>query len=875
MLKINSVGETYLTVTSPGDEQYAEASIKEYVHVRTALAGCEDNLLHTSYTDSELEYFQMNLGAIQYGPFNIDRSIGEPDYITLQHRGVAWAASFGGTFEVYYETTSSAELQYAGSFSPTKNQTNVATIDLPREATKFYIKRLYGGTGYHYISNIKVHPDQFIETNVASIDFGNIYVGSQVTQSFTVNYCNIKSEIYPQTSSDDVQVLPNSFGECNGYGSQSITLAWTPSSVNEKEQTVTIADPVSGKSASVRIYANVFKGTQTLNWVAPTQIDACGQLLLPKETDEHIALEWAVVAGQQYADFEDGMLAIKGNGTITLRASNSGSENYNAFQREDYQITIVYNPIFLGTEDSDWTNPANWNVCNLPREGDKVTLQAPVVFDTPVSIGGLVVESNASIHIKSTGGLTVGVSGIVGAKEDGTSIFIDNTPAGAGFLKVDPESNNKPARVTVNYSTEAYNSGNPRDEVWQYMGAPGSGMAMSDTEKTTIYHWNEVKGWVKQSGASLTPFVGYAFTQNKADSATFTVTATPIISTEVQEIELTVTPTGMGGSNLFVNSFLAPIDLATFTGNEFEGSVDQTFYLFNSGSWHQWQQEGGKEQMKYGVSPGQYYALSPKVASLMDAQYDQTTIPPMQGVYVIAREKNAKIKLDYAKHVYAASASNQAMRAPERASEDFKRVRLQVNSENSGADRMYVIQHTACTSGYDNGYDARNMAVASQVSIYTHEAAGQMEISVSDKIDSTYIGFRAGSDTEYTLRMTSVVGELYLKDLLEDRLFMVEDGLDYTFTATPNSVNDNRFLLLEKKSGVATDVENLQVYIHDKIVHVVEAPENSSMMIYTVGGVAIANYSIGCAPCTIDLLGLPTGVYVLRINDKAYKFVCK
>ena len=875
VLKIKSVGDTYLTVTALGDENYAESSIREYVHVRTALAGCEDNLLHTSYTDSELEYFQMNLGAIQHGPFNIDRSIGEPDYITLQHRGVAWAASFGGTFDVYYETTNSAELQYAGSFSPTKNQTNVATIDLPREATKFYIKRLYGGTGYHYISNIKVHPAQYVETNVSEIDFGNIYVGSQVSQTFVVNYCNIKSEIYPQLSSADVQVSPSYFGECNGYGNQSITVTWTSSSVSEKEQTVTIADPVSGKSTSVRIYANVFKGMQTLDWTAPTQIATCGELLLPEETNEHIALEWAVVAGDAYADFEDGYLTLKGNGTITLRASNSGSENYNAFQK-DYQITIVYNPIFLGTVDSDWTNPANWNVCNLPREADKVTLQAPVVFDTPVSIGGLVVESNASIHIQSTGGLTVGVSGIVGAKEDGSSIIIDNSPAGAGFLKVDPESNNKPARVTVNYSTEAYNSGNPRDEVWQYMGAPGKDMAMSDAEKTTIYHWNEMKGWLKQSGASLTPFVGYAFTQNKADSATFTVTAIPIIPKEVQEISLTVTPTGMGGSNLFVNSFLAPIDLATFTGNEFEGNVDQTFYLFNSGSWHQWQQEGGKEQMKYGVSPGQYYALSPKGASLMDAQYDQTTIPPMQGVYVIARENKAKIKLDYAKHVYAANASNQAMRAPERASEDFKRVRLQVNSENSGADRMYVIQHTACTSGYDNGYDARNMAVASQVSIYTHEAAGQMEISVSDKIDSTYIGFRAGSDSEYTLRMTSVVGEeMYLKDLVDNILIPVVDGQDYTFSATPNSVNDTRFLLLGQKSGVATDIEEVQVYIHDNMVHVMEAPKNSSMSIYTVGGVTVANYSIGCAPCTIDLLGLPTGVYVLRINDKAYKFVCK
>lgn len=874
VLKIKGIGETYLIVTALGNSDYAEASLKVFVRVRAESTECEDYLLSSYYTNEELRYFQMNLDAIQHD-FEIDRTYGEPGRLTLQHRGAAWAANYKAEFVVYYSTITSNDLKELGYFYPKKNESGVAEFELPRDANKFYIKRLYGGQGYQYLSNIQVHPAQYVETNVSEIDFGNIYVGSQVTQTFTVNYCNTKSELYTQTSSSDVQVSPSSFGGCNAYGTQNVTVSWIPSTVHAKEQTVTFLDPVSGKSASVRVFANVLKGTQTLNWVAPAQIDACGQLLLPAETNEHIALDWTVVAGKQYADFEDGQLVIKGNGTITLRASNSGSENYNEFQK-DYPIKIVYNPIFLGTEDKDWNNPNNWNVCHLPSETDVVTMQASAVFDTPVTVGGLVFHEGGSIQILSTGGLTVGANGITGTKADGSSIIIDNSPKGAGFLKVDPSANNKPAKVTVNYTTEAYNSGNPRDEVWQYMGAPGSDMQMSDANKTMIYHWNEQKGWLKMSNTNLQPFVGYAFTQNKADSATFTVTATPIIPTEVQEIELTVTPTGMGGSNLFVNSFLAPIDLAKFTGNEFEGEVDKTFYLFNSGSWKDWQSQGGKDHMEYGTSPGQYFALTPGSAALVDASLDQTTIPPMQGVYVIARSNGAKIKLDYAKHVYAAEASNQPMRAPQRISEDFKRVRLQVNSQNSGADRMYVIQHEAGTAGYDNGYDARNMAVNGQVAIYTHELDGQMEISVSDKIDSTYIGFRAGSDSEYTLRMTSVVGEeMYLKDLVDNILIPVVDGQDYTFSATPNSVNDTRFLLLGQKSGVATDIETVQVYIYDNMVHVMQAPQNSTISIYTVGGVAVANYSIGYAPCTIDLFDLSTGVYVLRINDKAYKFVCK
>ena len=535
--------------------------------------------------------------------------------------------------------------------------------------------------------------------------------------------------------------------------------------------------------------------------------------------------------------------------------------------------------IFEGKDSekpTDWFTPENWSQGSVPKDYHTVRIGANVNITTPINIHGITIDDNKTLRITSTGGLTVGNTGVVSAAS--SSIVIDNTPDGAGFLKVDPTTDNKPAKVTINYTTEAYNSGNPRDEIWQYMGAPGSDMQMSDANKTMIYHWNEQQGWLKMSNTNLQPFVGYAFTQNKAQKASFEIQATPIIPDKPQEITLTLTQSGMRGSNLFANSFLAPIDLATFDDEDFTDGVEQTFYLYNSGSWKQWQNNGGaNNQMSNGVSPGQYYALSPKGASLIDAQYDPTTIPPMQGVYVVTQKDGAKIYLDYAKHVYAANASNQAMRAPERTSEDFKRIRLQVNSQNSGADRMYVIQHDAATAGYDNGYDARNMAVASQVSIYTTEADGQMEISVSDNIDSTYIGFNAGADTEYTLRITSVVGEmLYLKDLQNQSLIAIGDGVEYSFTAEPNSVNNQRFLLLDRRSNdVTTDQPQVQVYVHDKMAHVVAAPEGSDMVVYSIGGTAVANYILGVSPCVVDLSELPVGVYVLRVNDKAFKCVCR
>jgi hypothetical protein len=193
-----------------------------------------------------------------------------------------------------------------------------------------------------------------------------------------------------------------------------------------------------------------------------------------------------------------------------------------------------------------------------------------------------------------------------------------------------------------------------------------------------------------------------------------------------------------------------------------------------------------------GSSPGQYYAIAPFSAEFT-ASEEQKVIPPMQGVYVVA-SGNAKIHLKYNKHVFKSTSSdkNRPMRAPQE-NENFMRVRLQVNSQNSGADRMYIIQHENTTRGYDNGYDAKNILAQGQANIYTNEPEGQMEISVADQIDSTFIGFAAGEDSQYTLTFTSLVGQdMYLHDLEADSLFLLTEEGQYTFSARPNTVSDMR-----------------------------------------------------------------------------------
>lgn len=565
-------------------------------------------------------------------------------------------------------------------------------------------------------------------------------------------------------------------------------------------------------------------------------------------------------------------------------------------------VTITANlsdTYYFNQQAGNWGDLNNWRVNKETTPTKLPTASNPVVITRPMTINegelvayGVTIAEGGSVNIQPKGGLTLHAGGFTdGVTKDNFTIL--NNQDGVGYVRVSPyftrEVEGTMPNITVQYTTRAM-AGGAKDQVWQYVGAPGNNMQMSN-DGVMVYLWSEKDGWV-YSDTHMTPFAGYALTRTAEGSGIYNISAQPINGNHT--IDLTYTQGAMEGGNLFVNSYLAPIDVTKFTDdtNDFEGDIEKTFYLFNSGSWEQWQGQGGSTNtMVNGSSAGQYYAIAPFSAAFT-ASEEQKVIPPMQGVYVVVGENGGKIKLQYNKHIFRANTKdmNRPMRAPQEEMDNFMRLRLQVNSQNSGADRMYVIQHENTTRGYDNGYDAKNILAEGQANIYTNEVDGQMEISVADQIDSTFIGFTAGEDSVYTLTFTSLVGQdMYLHDLVEDSLFLlVEDG-QYTFSAQANSVNDMRFQLIlhpelpgqdEPEDNMTTGMDNVmssaRVWVNDKRIYIAAAPQNSTIAVYTVSGMCITSpLTIHETPCTVDLSHLPTGVYVLRLNNQAYKFVCK
>ena len=558
--------------------------------------------------------------------------------------------------------------------------------------------------------------------------------------------------------------------------------------------------------------------------------------------------------------------------------------------------------IFQGTDNQnpiDWNTAANWNRNDVPNQYHNVRIEANVNISSPVEVFGLTIAPDATLHITATGGLSVGAQGVQGAASDGSSIVLDILKSGAGFLRFSPAYQGAMPRTTVNYQTRStLDTGANRDATWQYFGAPGKNVSFTIDYITWLYQWNEKQNWVKQNGTlTFEPFAGYAITQY--GQPTYSLVAEPIRTN--QTITLTKTPEasgGMNGDNLFANSFMAPIDVKNFTPDDFSGDLDKTFYIFNSGSWNQWNGQNEKDSTlgnNGSTTPGQYCAIPALSAKYLDS--DITTIPPMQGVYVIANNDGASIRLDYNKHIWQAGTStdstnlNEPMRAPQRQAQEqmqqdsFRRLRLQVNSANSGADRMYIIQESTTTRDYDNGYDAPNHFAEGIANIYTNEPFGKMEVSCANDIDSMYIGFQAGTDEQYTLSFRSLIGDsLYLKDLSNDSIFLLTEGGKYHFTAQPLSTNDLRFQVLlhpvfnneDTNAGVTTNMEyvaDTHIWHDHNQLYITNAPANSTLALYNINGQLILSHTTQHTTHTIDLYNLHQGVYILQLNNQMYKFV--
>ena len=933
ILTIKGVGEMFLTATVPADTTYEMASAQIPIRVRDCSVQCTDADLIIPVINSD-DLIMKPEDKLEYDPYalwgntekivRIDTTAGIPGHLIFAYYGRKAWGTLEGKIRVFESTDGGTNWQQilsdADAVKPLNQQTQYSPyIPLSRNATHIKFERfpaLEVKLGYHIIQYITITPAQYIESIPDDIDFGNVYLGNTVADTIDITYSSLRSNLqitssHPSHLTTDKTTIED---ECGAWDTIPliISLKADISIVGNYHQYVTVTDPIGGMTDTIHVYANIVKNSPTITWnttdtirssaeweTKKTAISSSGDLVLYELTAGNLPEEYA------YLNDTGKMILLRG-GWITARAYTAETTTSNEVSA-DHNFFIIVDPLFQDFDnDGNWLNDNNWNIGRTPWATDSATIAANkhVSLDTVIITEGLSFESGSSIHITSTGGLTVGARGIQGAATDGSSIVLDILQSGAGFLRFSPAYKGAMPRATVNYQTRStLDTGANRDATWQYFGAPGKDVQFTVDYITWLYQWSEPQNWINKTGTlTLEPFAGYAITQY--GKPTYALSAEAITSD--QTITLTKTESGMNGNNLFANSYMAPIDAKNFTPEDFSdyntGSEDivKTFYIFNSGSWNEWNKYNTEQSKGSNGNdvPGQYCAVPAFSSKYMDSA-EITTLPPMQGIYVIANTNEAQIHLNYEKHVWNAGTNpkvstdmHEPMRTPQRLQaeeqmqqDNFRRIRIQLNSANSGADRLYIIQTDETTPLYDNGYDAPNQTVSGLTNIYTTESFGKMEVSCSNRIDSMYIGFQAGSDTQYTLSFSSLIGDmLYLEDLEQDTIVAMQSDEPYTFQAAPQSVNDCRFRLLMHPKGnsdspnTPTDTEqadNIRVWINNDMLHIIGATANTNIHIYNISGTYILSDIISDSPYTCSVAHLQSGVYLIRLNEQIYKVIKK
>ncbi|MCQ2311998.1 MAG: InlB B-repeat-containing protein [Paludibacteraceae bacterium] len=345
-LTIVGVGETTLTATAPGDDLYESATVTIPVKVRVPSAGCEDVMLGNDFGSDEHEFFHYSLTEDMEKVVAIDRTTSAiPGALSFQHKGKKWAASYSGTIVVYESTNNGQSWNYLGEITPTVDKYNTQTYSLNRNATHIKFFRGKSAKGYHYIKNVEISPAQFIESNANNnaIDFGNVTVNSVEERTVTLSYANVKDNLTITKSSSNITLSCGDIIDldCGATGTTEIKITFAPEAVGDFSDDIQFLDKKSNKIYTLHITAKIEKSSQHITW-EPTQTEyrTIDQIELNATASSLNAVKYYVYEGNDVADFTDGVLTIKKDGKVTIRAYSPADALWAAAADVDKIFTI-------------------------------------------------------------------------------------------------------------------------------------------------------------------------------------------------------------------------------------------------------------------------------------------------------------------------------------------------------------------------------------------------------------------------------------------------------------------------------------------------------------------------------------------------------
>ena len=492
-------------------------------------------------------------------------------------------------------------------------------------------------------------------------------------------------------------------------------------------------------------------------------------------------------------------------------------------------ITITYTltPKFIfkgngsGSESDHlkWEQADNWLPNALPSLSDEVFIRHDAVITGNATAKSVTIEGTNKVTVAPEGVLKVGTGGIKNASVDNFKLQAATTGTNqgqTGVLLIDPSCTTMPSATAEMYSKAYFDmTADDRNNVgsYQYVGSP---MVAGTAAKTIfpnswVYSWFEDSGEWKNKRKTLTlePFVGYCTSQYMDPAGILIEHKGQLASNGNRVLDLSYTATSAEpGINVLANSYTAPIDITKFVDTDFSTGVDATIYLFNTGS----KNDVTALTEFDGNAAGQFIAIPIHLAgTVKDGFLLPAVIPAMQGFYVKANSAGSTLTLNYKRLVWEASHSNVPLRA-KRAEEQQKGSLCVMVEADGWRDQVYLLEAEEYDAAFENGYDAHKL-MQGNLNIFTLEGEDALAVDATNHIAGTKIGVRTGEETAYTLTFGALSGETEwsLYDAQAQETIAIEEGMQYTFFAEPNSEIRDRFYITERNDApaITTDLENV------------------------------------------------------------------
>ncbi|WP_281698239.1 T9SS type A sorting domain-containing protein [Hallella colorans] len=318
------------------------------------------------------------------------------------------------------------------------------------------------------------------------------------------------------------------------------------------------------------------------------------------------------------------------------------------------------------------------------------------------------------------------------------------------------------------------------------------------------------------------------------------------------------------GHNIVGNSFMAGVDIKNIQLESGENGVkmDNTVYIYTTGSWEDWKNAYGNSVK----DKGGYEAVPIGVAGENGMPH---TLAPMQGFMVKYKNPTysttlGKLTIPY-KGVVKEGGELRAKRF--NAETDYCDGGIAVKIDNEQVyDKFTMLQRQNATAAYDNGYDGEKLNMGEPSAFGTTTDAKNVQVMTVPSVIGSAFNVEICKGKTYNMELTAMdldYQNLKLIDLKNETVTpFVDNKARYFFTGDVDGIEANRFVFVDtpetdfaKILGSVTGIENMTTTL-----------TKGQAEVYDLSGVKIGTFKLPLS--ADDLKGkVPAGVYLVKATD--------